>query len=565
MTTTRGSSVTTPNAMISWAAKAKYLSAVMRGSKTFCWKLSSTPNARGSTHRYAADAPARNSRAPADSAGMIRRRSRSYSAGVRNAQAWYPTTGDASTTPTTKANLRVMKNGSVGLGTRSLPPGISGLIGSISRPMTSMCSTITQPTSVPTTMASRLYRIRQRSSSRWSRNGISARLSGVSGTTHDGPAGLAPQALQLVVREIGLVGAGVARDDPTIIGTGSRLVAPLLGEQPQLVQRRGRPRRVGIGPHDLLIHRGRRIRALPRERLAHVVQRIGRPLVRREHAQKLAKPEACRGEAAPAELLQRQLVHLVRSRPRGVPRGPDRDGGAAVAGIRDRHGLTRLLLQLAPQLGQPLLALPGQLLHRDELLLHAEQLGLQVTAQLDQVGLLRRELLLRRRQEHAHGVDLGRPRAVAPHALHAQRLDLELDAPHVALEGAAGGEPQADERQPRARHTPAAQGCFRASPPARISNSSRRFFAQASSSWPGSMGRSSPYDTVSIRLASMPWLARYCLAAVARRFPSARLYSSEPRSSQCPLTRMRRPGLACRIDTFWSRTDASPARMIALS
>src|SRR5438067_2182486 len=341
-----------------------------------------------------------------------------------------------------------MKNGSVGLVTRSLPPGISGLIGSISRPMTSMCSTITQPTSVPTTTASRLYRMRQRSSSRWSRNGISARLSGVSGTTHDGPAGLAPQALQLVVREIGLVGAGVARDDPTIVGTGGRLVAPLLGEQPQLVQRRGRPRRVGIGPHDLLIHRGRRIRALPRERLAHVVQRIGRPLVRREHA---------------------------------------------------------------------------------------------------------------------HGVDLGRPRAVAPHALHAQRLDLELDAPHVALEGAAGGEPQADERQPRARHTPAAQGCFRASPPARISNSSRRFFAQASSSWPGSMGRSSPYDTVSIRLASMPWLAMYCLAAVARRFPSARLYSSEPRSSQCPLTRMRNPGLACRIATFWSSTPASPPRMIALS
>ena len=101
----------------------------MRGSKTFCWKLSSTPSARGSTHRYAADAPATNRTAPADSAGMIRRRSRSYSAGTRNAQAWYPTTGEASTSPTTKANFSVMKNGSVGLVTRSLPPGISGLIG----------------------------------------------------------------------------------------------------------------------------------------------------------------------------------------------------------------------------------------------------------------------------------------------------------------------------------------------------------------------------------------------------------------------------------------------------
>src|SRR5919108_5089704 len=104
--------------------------------------------------------------------------------------------------------------------------------------MTSTCSTITHPTSVPTTTASRLYRMRQRSSSRWSRNGISARLSGVSGTTHDRPAGLTPQALQLVAREIGLVGAGIARDDPTEIRAGGRLVAALLGEQPQLVQRR---------------------------------------------------------------------------------------------------------------------------------------------------------------------------------------------------------------------------------------------------------------------------------------------------------------------------------------
>src|SRR5437763_13758600 len=122
--------------------------------------------------------------------------------------------------------------------------------------MTSMCSTITQPTSVPTTTASRLYRMRQRSSSRWSRNGISARLSGVSGTTHDGPAGLAPQALQLVAREIGLVGAGGARDDPTIIGTGGRPITPLLGQQPQLIQRRERPLRVRIRPHDTQIHRG---------------------------------------------------------------------------------------------------------------------------------------------------------------------------------------------------------------------------------------------------------------------------------------------------------------------
>src|SRR3989440_9069985 len=207
---------------------------------------------------------------------MIRRRSRSYSAGVRNAHAWYPTTGDASTSPTTKANFRVIKKGSVGLVTRSLPPGSSGLIGSISSPMTSTCSTITQPTSVPTTTGSRLYKMRQRSSSRWSRNGISARLSGVSGTTHDRPAGLAPQALQLVAREIGLVGARVRRDHPSVVGAGGRLVAALLGEQAQLVHGRRRSRRTGEGLHDLLIHRHRRIRVLP-PRKSHPRRTARRP------------------------------------------------------------------------------------------------------------------------------------------------------------------------------------------------------------------------------------------------------------------------------------------------
>src|SRR5207302_8225561 len=50
-----------------------------------------------------------------------------------------------------------------------------------------------------------------------------------------GPAGLAPQALQLVAREIGLVGARVARDHPSVVGAGGRLVAALLGQEAQLV------------------------------------------------------------------------------------------------------------------------------------------------------------------------------------------------------------------------------------------------------------------------------------------------------------------------------------------
>src|SRR5256884_5896307 len=181
-------------------------------------------------------------------------------------------------------------------------------------------------------MESGLYRIRESTSWRWWWNGIWARRSGVSGTTNDGPAGLAPQALQLVAREIGLVGAGIARDHPSVIGASGRLVAPLLGEEAKLVQRRGSPRRIRKGLHDLLIHRGRRVRALPRERLTHVEQRVGRPLVRREHAQELPKPQSRRAEAAPAELLQRQIEHAVRARTAGGAPGAPPGGRCARGG-----------------------------------------------------------------------------------------------------------------------------------------------------------------------------------------------------------------------------------------
>ena len=45
----------------------------------------------------------------------------------------------------------------------------------------------------------------------------------------------------------------------------------------------------------------------------------------------------------------------------------------------------------------------------------------------------------------------------------------------------------------------------------------------------------------------MPLFSRYRLAAAARRLPSARLYSSEPRSSAWPLIWMRTFGFAPRI------------------
>src|SRR6266581_810287 len=170
------------------------------------------------------------------------------------------TTGDATNSPTAKANLSVMKNGSVGLVNMSRPPGKSGAIGVLRSPITSTRWTTNQPTSVPTTIASRLYRMRQRSSSRWSRNGISVREAG-SGTGPPEREGArdvsAPQALQLVAGQVGLVRAGIPGDDPGIVGPRRLLVAPRFGDEAQLVQGGGRPRRVGMALHDLFIHRGR--------------------------------------------------------------------------------------------------------------------------------------------------------------------------------------------------------------------------------------------------------------------------------------------------------------------
>src|SRR5207245_5860090 len=67
--------------------------------------------------------------------------------------------------------------------------------------------------------------------------------------------------------------------------------------------------------------------------------------------------------------------------------------------------------------------------------------------------------------------------------------------------------------------------------------SSRRFSFKAASSDPLVGGRSLPLLTVVIREVSIPRLSRYFLAASARRWPSARLYSREPRSSQLPSMR----------------------------
>src|SRR5213593_4172065 len=254
-----------------------------------------------------------------------------------------------------------MRNGSVGLVNLSLPSGSRGTMGRINMRITSTCSTTTQPTRLAKRTATRLLRMRQRSSSTWSRKGISPRFSRVSDT----PAPprprpqtrerLPPQALELVAREVGLWRAGVAGDDPGVVRPRRRLVAPLLGEEAQLVERRWGPRRSRIGLHDLLIHRGGRIRVLPGERLTDEIERVGRAFVGGEESQEFPKGQSRRSVPARPVLLIRQVVHLVRPRARRISRRPDRHGGTAAAGIQDRHRLAGLLLEPAAQLRQPLL------------------------------------------------------------------------------------------------------------------------------------------------------------------------------------------------------------------
>src|SRR3989442_9056392 len=168
--------------------------------------------------------------------------------------------------------------------------------------------------------------MRQRSSSTWSRKGIAARLSRVSDT----PAPprprpqtrerLPPQALELVAREVGLWRASVAGDDPGVVRPRRRLVAPLLGEEAQLVERRPCPRRSRISLHDLLIHRGRRVRVLPGKRLTDEVEGVGRPLVARKHPEELSKGLARRSISAPPGLLILQGVQPLPAQ--GPPASP---------------------------------------------------------------------------------------------------------------------------------------------------------------------------------------------------------------------------------------------------
>jgi len=168
------------------------------------------------------------------------------------------------------------------------------------------------------------------------------------------------------------------------------------------------------------------------------------PLIERHEARRSAltivttrSPE---GEPARYGAVQADAAGRVRS-------FADRNAGPAGRGIERRDRLLRPLFDPRAQVAQPLLALSGQLLDGDQLLLHGEQVGLHVAAQLHEIRLLGGEQLLHGGDGGEQGVALAAAPRIAARELAAERRDLELDLPDVALEGAAGGEPQTPQQR----------------------------------------------------------------------------------------------------------------------
>src|SRR6267143_4807406 len=230
------------------------------------------------------------------------------------------TNGDARRQPSANATFSVSMNGSAGLVKIRRPPGRYGAMGRLRTSMRSILSRRNQPTIVPTTIATRLQRMRQRSSSRWSRNGISPRGVIVGGTAR----GLRPETLLILPREIGLGRARITRDHPRVEVPRRRLVSPLFGEQTELVKRRRGARRIGIGTHELIVHRRRGIGCRLFEALSDVIHRVRRALMCGEDAEELSEAQTRGRDAAAPVLLQRDVVHLIGARTGGVAGWTDR-------------------------------------------------------------------------------------------------------------------------------------------------------------------------------------------------------------------------------------------------
>src|SRR6058998_1736730 len=230
------------------------------------------------------------------------------------------TTGDATRQPSANATFSVSMNGSAGLVKTRRPPGRYGAMGRLRTSMISILSSSHQPTTVTTRIATRLHRMRQRSSSRWSRNGISPRGVIVGGTARR----LRSETLLILPREIGLGRARIARDHPRVEVPGCPLVSPLFGEDTLFVERRRSARRIGIGTHELIVHRCRGIGCRLLEALSDVVHGVRRALMCGEDAEELPEPQARGRDAAAPVLLQRQVVHLIGARTGGIAGWTDR-------------------------------------------------------------------------------------------------------------------------------------------------------------------------------------------------------------------------------------------------
>src|SRR4029079_15360283 len=230
--------------------------------------------------------PVRKSASPTNSEGTRARFARSYSAGARKAHVCQRMIGEASTSTTRNPSLKTIITGSVGLVTTSLTPGRHGAMGRLSRLTSWNCCTTQSPMAKPTTTAPSDRRIRCRSSSRWSRNGISP----------GGPVmgrgrrpGSVPERLQPGAGQGGFVGLGILLHDPLVRLARLGVVLPPLRQEPEVVECRAGPRRLGILLHHLAVIGLGRIGVLRGIALPDEIQRVGGPLAGRVLAQQLAQ------------------------------------------------------------------------------------------------------------------------------------------------------------------------------------------------------------------------------------------------------------------------------------
>src|ERR1700712_3303931 len=92
-----------------------------------------------------------------------------------------------------------------------------------------------------------------------------------------------------------------------------------------------------------------------------------------------------------------------------------------------------------------------------------------------------------------------------------------------------------------------------------------RFCAQAASSEPDATGFSLPLEIVVMRLDDTPLATSMSRAALARRWPRPRLYSSVPRSSELPSTRMLTWGYLPSHPDCASRVERAESSRVELS